>query len=255
MAKPCARRGATLTTLWAAAILKVHRSNYEIVGFTETADIGALAEIGDEFGLPVLYDLGSGLIHPHPGSLDREPSVTEALDAGADLVLFSGDKLFGGPQAGIVVGRKDLISRVDAHPLARAMRIDKLQRAALEATLESYHHGEHPTDLPGWAMLETEPDTLARRARAIAEQLGDPVTAAPVASAVGGGASPTSELPSWGLRITSGDPEALAGRLRALDPPVITRIEDDDVVADLRTVAPAQDGELEQLLRAALDRH
>ncbi|MDX1657517.1 MAG: L-seryl-tRNA(Sec) selenium transferase [Nitriliruptorales bacterium] len=233
-------------------LLKVHRSNFDIVGFTETVAVSELAALAAEHDLPLVYDLGSGLLHAHGGALRGEPSVEEALDAGADLVLFSGDKLLGGPQAGLIAGREELVDRLRRHPLARAFRIDKLQRAALEATLESYLRDDHPTDLPGWAMLDADLEVLARRARALADEIGGATRATQLTSVVGGGALPTTELASWGVELDPDDAESLAGRLRALDPPVVTRIEEGRVVLDLRTVAPAQDDELATLVRSTL---
>lgn len=236
------------------AILKVHRSNYDIVGFTQSTGLDDLVALAGKHDLPLVYDLGSGLLHDHPGELRGEPSVEASLQAGADLVIFSGDKLLGGPQAGIIAGDRELVERLDRHPLARALRIDKLQRAALEATLDSYLRDDHPVDVPGWAMLHADPRSLERRAHHLADALVGPVSPIELASVVGGGALPTRELPSWGVAIETDDAEGLAGRLRSFDPPVVTRIEDAAVVLDLRTVAPAQDDELIRLLRTALSR-
>ncbi len=233
-------------------LLKVHPSNYRVVGFTETASTAGIASLSRDTGVPFAYDLGSGLLRPRSdGPLADEPSVADALEDGADLVLFSGDKLLGGPQAGIIAGREDLVAACSRHPLARAFRIDKLQRAALEATLEAHLRHDEPTELPTWAMLAADASTLEQRARALAASVAGGADAVPVASLVGGGSSPGAELASWGVVLPAAAPDALAARLRAGTPPVIGRVEDDRVVLDLRTVPPAQDGQLADLVRAA----
>ena len=235
-----------------ALLLKVHQSNYRVVGFSETPEPSELAEIAERGGVPFVYDTGSGLLRDHEGALSDEPSVAGAIAAGADLVIFSGDKLLGGPQAGIIAGRSDLVLRCSRHPLARALRIDKLQRAALEATLESHLRSDLPMDVPSWAMVESDIEELHERARWVAEHVGGDVGYQPMASLIGGGSLPGLDLGSWGLVIPDTDPDGVAGRLRRGDPAVIGRVEAGHVVLDLRTVAPAQDRELVELIRAAL---
>lgn len=236
-----------------ALLLKVHQSNYRMVGFAETAPPEQLADLANELGIPFVYDVGSGLVHRADDRLGDEPSVAKAVEAGADLVIFSGDKLLGGPQAGIIAGRSDLVGACRRHPLARAVRIDKLQRAALEATLRSYLDAgdDPPLDLPVLAMLHAAPDQLEARARELARHLGGGAEASAVRSVVGGGAVPGERLPSWGVVLTDDDPTALARRLRSQDPPVIGRIEGDRVVLDLRTIPPTCDTELADLVLAA----
>lgn len=235
-----------------ALLLKVHRSNYAMVGFTEETPIDQLVELGRSVELPVVHDLGSGLVHaPATGPLAGQPSVTQSVRAGVDLVLFSGDKLLGGPQAGVIAGHGDLVERCSRHPLARALRVDKLQRAALEATLASHLRREDPVDLPTYAMLAADPAALAERAGWMAEQLGPGAEAVELQGVVGGGTSPEVGLASWGVAVGTVDAEELARSLRAGDPPVVARIEDDRVVLDLRTVPPTQDGELVDLVLAA----
>jgi L-seryl-tRNA(Ser) seleniumtransferase len=235
-----------------AMLLKVHRANFAMVGFTEEASLAALAALGREAGVPVVHDLGSGLIRRvDEGPLAAEPSVETSLRDGADLVLFSGDKLLGGPQAGIVAGRRDLVTRCTRHPLARALRIDKLQRAALEVTLEAHLRAEVPVELPVVAMLRTDLRTLEQRATWMAAQLGEGAEVVALSGLIGGGALPGGELASAGVALTWGDADALARRLRAGDPPVVARVEDDRVLLDLRTVPPAADAELVDLVLEA----
>ncbi len=233
-------------------LLKVHRSNYRVVGFTEDTPAGALGELGREEGVPFAYDLGSGLLHDAPGALAEEPSVASAVRAGADLVIFSGDKLLGGPQAGVIAGRADLLLRCIRHPLARAFQIDKLQRAAMEATLEAHLRADVPTDVPVMAMLHADEQRLRERAGWMADQLGGGAEAVSVRTVVGGGALPGVELDSWAVALAGAPPERLESRLRAADPPVIVRLEQGRVLLDLRTVPPAQDADLVDVVLDAL---
>jgi L-seryl-tRNA(Ser) seleniumtransferase len=241
-------------------LLKVHRSNFRQVGFTADVEPAELVGLARSAGVPFAYDLGSGLVRDAvDGPLVGEPSVDGAVRVGTDLVVFSGDKVLGGPQAGVVAGRADLVERCAGHPLARALRVDKLQRAALEATLLAHLRRDVPLDVPTVAMLHTDPATLADRAAAIAAELDALGSGAAVvveevelAGVVGGGALPAVELPSAGIALRTDDPDRLAARLRRGRPPVIGRIEGGRVLLDLRTVPPAQDGELTRLLAAAL---
>jgi L-seryl-tRNA(Ser) seleniumtransferase len=232
-------------------LLKVHPSNYRIEGFTEAPSAESLATLAHSHGLPFVHDLGSGLLRDQVGPLADEPSVEAAVRAGADLVIFSGDKLLGGPQAGIIAGRGDLLLRCRKHPLARAVRIDKLQRAALEATLASHLRDPTPLDVPTWAMLSTDPAVLRRRAERLADEIGDGATAEPSAALVGGGSLPGVDLPSWCVALAPERPDELATALRRQDPPVVARVEEGRVLLDLRTVPPSQDGELADLVHAA----
>lgn len=235
-----------------ALLLKVHRSNYRVIGFTSEVSPDELAALARGEGVPLVHDLGSGLIRDtRTGPLATEPSVDASVRAGVDLLVFSGDKLLGGPQAGIIAGRGELVSRCTGHPLARAVRVDKLQRAALEATLEAHLRDDPPLDVPVSAMLHTDLDTLRARAHRAAERLGGGTTAVEVEGAVGGGALPGIPLASWAVALPDHDPNGLAKRLRDSEPPVIARVEDDRVLLDLRTVPPSEDDELIDLVRRA----
>jgi L-seryl-tRNA(Ser) seleniumtransferase len=233
-------------------LLKVHRSNFEMVGFTEDASLPELVALGAEVDVPVVHDLGSGLLVDAPAGspLAGEPSVAAAVAAGADLVVYSGDKLLGGPQAGIIAGRADLVAACRSHPLARALRIDALQRAALEVTLAAHLRDPVPHELPTVAMLHADVDELHRRAVELASACGDGAEAVPTTGRVGGGSLPTRELPSWAVALP-GSADALAAALRAGSPPVVARIADGRVLLDLRTVPPAGDGQLADLVADA----
>jgi L-seryl-tRNA(Ser) seleniumtransferase len=233
-----------------ALILRVHPSNFRIDGFTERPSLGELVEIGRRFGVPVAEDLGSGHLggagSPHP--LDRiEPAVRDAVAAGVDICCFSGDKLLGGPQAGIIVGREEIVERVRRHPLMRALRVDKLTYAALEATLAEYTAGRASATIPVQRMLTMGADEIRVRAEALAARLnaidGWRAELRAGASAVGGGSAPGIELATWLVAIEKRGltPDALEERLRRLTPPVVARIEHDRVLLDLRTVFPDQD--------------
>ncbi len=236
-------------------IMKVHRSNYQVVGFASEPSVTDLADLARDEGVPFVYDIGSGLLRdPGGGPFADEPSAAGALEAGADLVVFSGDKLLGGPQAGIIAGRGDLVLRCSRHPLARALRIDKFRRAALEATVESHLRADVPLDVPVWAMLTADPDELRRRAEQLSEDIGGKTRADQVVSVTGGGSLPGTELESWAVIVDVGDPDALAARLRDHDPPIIGRIESGTVVLDLRTVPPSQDDLLAGAVAEALER-
>lgn len=234
-------------------LLKVHRSNFAMVGFTAEVDLADLTALGKQHGVPVVHDLGSGLLRrPPTGPMAGEPSVADSLATGVNLIIFSGDKLLGGPQAGIIVGDAELIRRCTTHPLARALRVDKLQRAALEATLDAHLHSPTPVDIPVVAMLEIPVDVLQQRAEALAEAIGSPAHAESMVSVIGGGAMPGAELDSWGITLAVDQVNALADRLRTGPVPVIGRIEGDRLVLDVRTVAPSQDDDLAALVRTAL---
>jgi L-seryl-tRNA(Ser) seleniumtransferase len=235
-------------------LLKVHRSNFELVGFTTEPTVAEIAAIAREHRLPLVHDLGSGLLRPaDSGPFAGEPAATAVLGQGADLVVFSGDKLLGGPQAGIIAGRADLVRRCARHPLARALRIDKLRRAALEVTLEAHLRTDRPVELPVWAMLTAEPAELAARAEALVVAIGGPAEVAQLRSLTGGGSLPGEELPSHGVRLRGARPDALAAALRRGDPPVVGRVDAGTLVLDLRTVPPSQDEQLADLVRRALD--
>ena len=226
----------------AAAILTVHRSNFEQRGFVTSPDPAELAEIAEGAGIPYLYDIGSGLLADlSPWGLISEPRIADAVEAGAGLILFSGDKLLGGPQAGCIVGREPLVSRCRTNPLARALRSDKLTLAALAATLALYQDEEGAVrSIPVLAMLTLDQEELARRAGHLASLC--PPTTRPQCisgeSAVGGGAFPGAVLPTTLVALDAGalGPDGLGLRLRLGQPSIITRVSDDRVLLDPRTL-------------------
>jgi len=214
-----------------ALLLRVHQSNFRVVGFTEQAPLDALARVAQAQGLPLVDDLGSGAFD----SFEGEPSAREALAAGADLVCFSGDKLLGGPQAGIVVGRAELVERLRRHPLQRALRADKLTIAALEATLALYLDPERARrEIPVLRMLHEDAAAVRARAERLAAAVGGEVEE--TVARVGGGALPLAELPSFACAID----EALAEPLRLGDPPVVGVLRDGRLLLDCRTLTDAE---------------
>jgi L-seryl-tRNA(Ser) seleniumtransferase len=240
-------------------LLTSHPSNYRIVGFTARPEPGELAALAQTRGLVLMHDLGSGSLLKLDELAAAEPTVAECIADGTDLVTFSGDKLLGGPQAGIVVGRADLIEKLRGHPLARAFRIDKLSLAALVATLKLYEPPNDPRErVPVLRMIAESRAAVGRRASRLARDLGrlEGVTArlADGVSFAGGGALPMSELPTKLVRLEAAGASAaeLAAKLRAADPPVITRVFKGTVSLDLRTVLPDQTRTLSRAVREAL---
>ncbi len=228
-------------------ILKVHTSNYRVVGFTAAVSSHELSVLGRERGIPVMEDLGSGcLIDLRRYGFPYEPTVPEVVASGVDLVSFSGDKLLGGPQAGIVVGRAELVERLARNPLNRALRIDKFTVAALEATLYAYEAGEALETIPTLRMLTEPRAAIRRRARGLLRRLPAEVQTrlgmmlVDATSEVGGGALPTVELPTAALALGNAErrPQDLDERLRAARPPVLGRLLDDRLLLDFRTVLP-----------------
>lgn len=219
-------------------ILKVHPSNFRVVGFTAAVSVGELRALADERQVPLVADLGSGLLAPDP-LLPDEPDAATALADGADLVIVSGDKLLGGPQAGVILGRTEIVARLAKHPLARAFRADKLTLAALEATLL----GGPP---PVVRALHADPDRLRERAEHLGEAVGAPVI--PHDGRVGGGGAPGVPLAGWAVRL----PETVAARLRAGDPPVLARVHDGGCLLDLRCVPESSDDRLIAAVGVAL---
>ncbi|HMN60408.1 MAG TPA: L-seryl-tRNA(Sec) selenium transferase, partial [Anaerolinea sp.] len=235
-----------------ALVLRAHHSNYKIAGFTEEVEIGEVVRIAHTKGVPVLDDLGSGaLVDTAQFGMAHEPTVQESLRAGVDLVCVSGDKLLGGPQAGIILGRKDLIARIRKHPLARAVRADKLCLAALSATLAHYLREEWMTEIPIWRMISTREAEILERANCWRNHLqsGEIV---PGFSTVGGGSLPGELLATHLLGLRVKQPDRFLARLRKLSPPVIARVENDLVLLDPRTVLPDQDEDLLDGLRQVL---
>jgi L-seryl-tRNA(Ser) seleniumtransferase len=258
-----------------AMILRVHPSNFRIEGFTERPTLTDLVTLGQKFAIPIAEDLGSGYLgdeagtdqgrsgdivgteqgrsRVRPRSVPHEPTVPDSVAAGVDLCCFSGDKLLGGPQAGIIVGRRSLVDRIRAHPLMRALRVDKMTYAALEATLTEYVAGRAATTIPVQRMLTLTADDIRARARTLATALNGAGWRAEIidgSSAIGGGSAPGVELPTALLAIERRGvtAAALGERLRRLQPPVIARIEQDRVLLDLRTVLPGDDEPLARAL-------
>lgn len=228
-----------------ALLLRVHSSNFKQIGFTAEVSLADMVALGHGAGVPVLDDLGSGtLLDTGRYGLTPEPTVQQSVAAGADLVTFSGDKLLGGPQAGLIVGRRNLIAELREHPLTRALRVDKSTLAALQATLLHYLRGEAEREIPVWRMIATPVEALAGRAEALAAALREQGVAAavvPAASTIGGGSLPGETLPTRAVALAVSAPDAFAAALRRGDPPVVGRIQDGQLLLDLRTVAPEKD--------------
>jgi L-seryl-tRNA(Ser) seleniumtransferase len=226
-----------------AAILTLHPSNYRIVGFVAQPSVAELAAVAAKRGIPLIYDVGSGLLQRAGGALASEPAVASALQDGADVVLCSGDKLLGGPQAGLLFGRRDLIAACRRHPLARALRLDKLRIAALHATLD-LHLRDRAHEVPVWRMLSAGTDSLEARCRELVQRLVAAGLAAEVAADAGlpgGGAAPDAHLPGPVVRLWVARPNELAARLRDGDPPIVVRVADGSVIVNPRTVTPDDD--------------
>ncbi len=227
-------------------LLRVHRSNFQITGFTEQPSLADLVDLGQRHSIPVMEDLGSGaLFDLQSVGVSGEPGVVDSIAAGVDVVTYSGDKLLGGPQAGILSGKKDPIARIRSNPLFRALRVDKLTYAALEATLLAYVRQDHNA-IPALRMMRLTKQELATRAEAVAKELRGTkchVEFADGESVVGGGAAPGATLPTKLIAVSVAglSSEELAARLRSTEPPVIARIEEGRVLLDLRTVFPEQE--------------
>ena len=238
-----------------AAILRVHPSNFRLEGFAERPALAELVALAQRFSLPLIEDIGSGWLGPLPAppSLGDEPAPRASLAAGVDVVLFSGDKLLGGPQAGIIAGAAAAVAAVRQHPLMRAVRVDKLTYGALEATLQEHAAGRAATTVPVARMIAMSVEEIGARAAALARGVGGGRLSAEVVegvSTIGGGSAPGSRLPTRLVALTAAalSAPALEARLRAADPPVIARIEDGRVLLDLRTVPPEQDGVVGRIL-------
>jgi L-seryl-tRNA(Ser) seleniumtransferase len=244
-----------------AIILKVHPSNYRMVGFTATVPARDLARLAHGRKLWIMHDVGSGLLTPGPGAewLSDEPLVEDCIAEGADVVTFSGDKLLGGPQAGVILGRKTALDTIARSPLMRAVRPDKMTLAALEATVAAYIEGR-ARELPLWAMALAPSDALQERAETIASAVRDraervvKAEATAVASVTGGGSLPGTELGSWAVTISHSEKSAaeIGRALRYARVPVIARVEEDRVIIDVRTIAPEDDELLTELVAGAL---
>jgi len=235
-----------------ALFLRAHRSNFRLIGFTSEPGLAEMSQVARRAGILLVDDLGSGsLLDTARYGLGHEPMVQESLAAGADLVCFSGDKLLGGPQAGIIIGRADLVARLKKHPLARAIRADKLCLAALSATLLHYLKDEAEREIPVWRMLATPAEAIRARAEAWASAVGQGEVI-PGESTVGGGSLPGETLPTFLLALRTASPKRTLERLRRQQPPVIARAQDDLVLLDPRPVPPEQDADLMAALRQAL---
>ena len=232
-------------------ILVVHPSNFRVVGFTETVPLSALAELAHHHQIPLVEDQGSGcLLDLASFGLTPEPTPQQSLGAGVDVLCFSGDKLLGGPQAGIILGNGAHIQQIAHHPLMRALRVDKVTLAGLLATLGHYQRGEALTHIPIWRMIALDGETIQTRAAVMVQELatrGVHATTQPGSSTIGGGALPGETLPTWHVALPTtahGNLDALAQRLRLGNPPVIARVYRDHLLLDLRTVPPERDGDV-----------
>jgi L-seryl-tRNA(Ser) seleniumtransferase len=245
-----------------AMLLKVHTSNYRITGFTKEVPLAELVPLGKKYNLPVVEDLGSGcFLDLSRYGLDKEPTVTEALQLGPDLVLFSGDKLLGGPQAGLIIGDKTWVDKLKRNPLTRALRPDKLTLAGLEATLRLYRDEEEAVKVIPTLRMITQPLTeVKRRAQSLARRLrrrlspDNHISIIPTSARVGGGSLPQTKLPSCALSLTNPawPPHKLDVALRAANPPVVARVEHKMLLLDIRTVLPEDEFNLITVLTAIL---
>jgi L-seryl-tRNA(Ser) seleniumtransferase len=238
------------------ALLKVHPSNYKVTGFTSEVPLRELVKLARGRGVPLVFDAGSGYVEVQEAAswAAEEPPVAEALAQGVDVITFSGDKLLGGPQAGIIAGRSDLLRLIAKHPLVRALRVDKMTLAGLEATLRAHLEGK-VQDLPLWSLALTAADELRSRAERVAEHVASDALKAeaiPTVSVAGGGSLPGEELASWGIALTHAEKsvDEMQKLLRSSTPPVIGRIEDERLLLDLRSVFPEEVDTLIAIVRA-----
>jgi L-seryl-tRNA(Ser) seleniumtransferase len=222
-------------------LMRVHSSNFKQIGFTEQPTLESLAEIAHENNIYLADDLGSGaLLDTAPYGLEHEPIVQESIAAGCDVVTFSGDKLLGGPQAGIIVGKRELIDKLKRHPLARAIRADKVILAALTATLDHYRRGEELTHIPIWQMISRSLDDVRQTAQLWADEIGEAASVIDGESTVGGGSLPGATMPTVLLALDVPHPDDFLKALREAPVPVIARIADGRVLLDPRTVLDGQ---------------
>jgi L-seryl-tRNA(Ser) seleniumtransferase len=249
----------TAITSETAAILKVHPSNYSITGFTASVEARDLARLARGRGVTLIYDVGSGL-PTYDERWPNEPTVTSAIEDGADVVTFSGDKLLGGPQAGVIAGREELIDKIARHPMMRALRVDKMTLAALQETLRLHAAGA-TEEIPLWAMATTDAGSIEGRAQAVIQQVSDTsdmsdvkLEVVPHRAVAGGGSAPGADIASFALSIVHATRNAaeIDRALRDREVPVIARVEDQRVLVDLRTVDPLHDDELVAALTAVL---
>jgi len=231
-------------------LLRVHPSNFRMIGFTERPSLHDFVELGRRRNVPTYEDLGSGCVLDMKSiGVADEPSAIDSIRAGIDLISFSGDKLLGGPQAGIIAGKKGLLERIRSNPMFRALRVDKLTIAVLEYVLRLYLRGEIET-IPTWRMLRMTETDLKARAEAFAQRVGQAARVVSLKSAVGGGSAPETYLASWGVALEiAGALSEIEERLLHSDPPVIARIEDDRIVLDFRTILPDEEEDLLGIIR------
>jgi len=248
---------ADAVTPQTAAFMRVHASNFKQIGFVTMPTLQEMATLAHQKGVILIDDLGSGtLLETSAYGLAPEPTIQASIAAGADLITFSGDKLLGGPQAGIIVGRKDLIAQLRRHPMARALRVDKLTFAALDATLRSYQRGRAVDELPVWQMISATVGALTARVQAWQSQLSSlPITTKIITgeSAVGGGSLPGETLPTVLLAIPHPTPDEMAAALRRQNPPVVCRIQQDQLLFDPRTILPPQESAFLSALQTVFD--
>jgi L-seryl-tRNA(Ser) seleniumtransferase len=245
-----------------ALLLRVHPSNYRMLGFTERPELGAMVELSRDSGIPLVEDIGSGcLMDLRPYGIPDEPLVQESISAGVDLVCFSGDKLLGGPQAGMIAGLRKMVDPIRRNPLMRTYRVEKLIYGALEATLGSYRFGRAAEEIPVVRMISMTSEELSGRARSFSRKLkaglpeGVHLELMEGSSVVGGGSCPECHLPTTLITLESSRarPNVIESKMRSQDPPVILRLEEDKVLIDLRTVFPSQERALIQCLQKALN--
>lgn len=236
----------------AAMVLRAHSSNFKLIGFTAQPSLEEIAGLAHRRGIPLLDDLGSGaLLDTSAFGLAHEPMVRESIRAGADLVCFSGDKLLGGPQAGIIIGKRTLMQKIKRHPLARALRIDKMTLAGLAATLLHYLGGDAQASIPVWQMIAARPDELKQRAETWRKQIGRGEVIEE-RSTVGGGSLPEETLPTFVLALDVPRVNEFAARLRHAIPPVVCRVQNDRAMFDPRTVLAGEDERLIDMIRQNL---
>lgn len=235
-----------------SAILKVHASNFKVVGFTHTSEVKDLSRLAHRQGIPLLHDVGSGcLLDTREFGLSYEPRPQDSILDGSDLVFFSGDKLLGGPQSGIVIGQQAWVEKLAKHPLARAFRIDKTNLAALMATLLHYLKNDVNSQIPVWRMISATSDELRTRAELLRDRLAISSDVVNSKSTIGGGSLPGETLETSAITIATTHPQILAQRLRNQDHPVVARIEGDQVLIDIRTVLEEEEEYLVNSVRGA----
>lgn len=242
-----------LTEEQVALVLVAHHSNFKLVGFHSEPDLAEIVQTAHQHGVPVIHDIGSGaMLDTAAYGLAHEPTVPESVTAGCDLICFSGDKLLGGPQAGILVGKEALLQPIRTHPLARALRADKLTLSGLAATLEHYLRDEATEKVPVWRMIAKPLDEITTSAENWRQYLGQG-TVQPGFSTVGGGSLPTEEMPTTHLALSAPNPDKILQALRRTHPPIIARIENDTILLDPRTVFPEQEAALLRNLHQVLN--